>query len=109
MGAPWERRPVAARRFLIEVDLVCADDMGDESLAYSLTQLATAGLHGMVTAIRSVRLDGQLFQADGSQTDARSIRPPPDPRLSIALRQIEELSSMLRSMNVSERPVEAVA
>lgn len=109
MGRPWERRPVAAHRFGIEVELVCADDMGTGALAHALTQLSTAGLHGMVARIRSVVLDGIEYEANDALVDF-DVRPPPDPKLDAVLREAERLVASLRTMaSRQDRSIEAVA
>lgn len=95
----WARRPLAAHTFSIELDLVCADDLDHDTLVHSLTQLATAGLHGMVASITSVVLDGGIEEVFEGVMDASCVRPPPDARLQTVLSELERATALLRSIS----------
>jgi hypothetical protein len=103
----YERRPLRSCRFGIEVDLVCAGDIDPTTLAGNLVRLSTAGLYGMVSDIRRVVIDGKDFPTLSTSTG--NLRPPPDARFEVALREAEQLVSLLRSALGRERVVEAVA
>lgn len=103
-----ERRPVRPCRFTLCVDLVTAADFDRDTVGRLLTQLATAGLMGMVTLIRSVELDGVPVAAEMTEPDPRvsMLRPPPDERIFKALRELEQ---GLESLKNVVHPHQAVA
>lgn len=106
------RRPLAAHVFSIEVELVTAADLGTDTLANVLTQLTTAGLHGMVSRIVSVALDGAAVLSDDAVNDpalVRRVRPPPDPKVDSAIRQVEEALRVLKATNREDHLAEVVA
>lgn len=112
MGKAWARRPLGLHRFRIEVDLLCADDLETDVLVRALVQLSTAGLHGMVSDIRSVELDGKQRWSEPGLVPpevVRNLRPPPDARIGSVLRELESVVNTLRSMVPEARRSEAVA
>lgn len=104
------KRPLAAHRLLIEVDLVTVDDLGHETLVNSLTQLALAGLHGMVSSLVRVCLDGVDETPDMTiSPSAGAVRPPPDPRVDVVRRDLEKAVALLRSIDRIAEPVPLAA
>lgn len=108
MSGRTGKRPLAAHRFEIVVDLVTAGDIDDESLASTLVQLSTAGLYGMVSEVVSASLDGIVRQGTEGAPDAefvRTIRPPSDPRISQAIRELDATMASLKAVMGEERIV----
>lgn len=102
-------RPRHAHSFTISLELITAGDFPRPVLARLLTQLATAGLHNMVSAVRSVELDGAPAAAELCEPDPRvkMLHPPTDERIIKAIHQLETGLQALRSM--VDYPSEAVA
>ena len=104
MEARSGRRPLAAHRFLIELELVTAGDIDQDSLVSTLTQLSTAGLHGMVSEVRRVVLDGTEHVSTPDivpPATVQRVRPPVDPKVKRIARELEEIADVLRSLGVT--------
>lgn len=101
----YERRPLAVHTLAVELELVTAADIDRATLVRALTQLATAGLYGMVSRVLHVSLDGASEHPDVSvvlPAAADIVRPPPDPRLTTALVEVERLGALLRLIQTPE-------
>jgi hypothetical protein len=96
-------RPLGRQRFLVELDLLTAGDLEAGPLARMLLGLATAGLHGLVVGVVRMELNGCAYALEGPK-GAMSLHPPPDERVSEALRDLERVIR-----NLSAIPRAAVA
>lgn len=98
------QRPLAAHRFAIEVDLVTAADLDEQTLVRVLTQLATAGLHRMLRNVCHVALDGTEHPAgteDEGLAEADVVRrllPPADERIGGAVGDLDRAIGVLRQV-----------
>jgi len=102
------RRTLHAHTFCLVVELVTAGDIDLPVLALTLTQLATAGLAGMVASITKASLDGQDYEPSQGSPDksiVRSLRPPPDERLTVAIRNIEKALDHAKDILYGSRSV----
>ncbi len=84
-------------RILTEYRLTVSADMPQDDLVRNLVMLAEAGLQGMVTETLRFEVDGEPIgdiETSGSP-DPTPLRPPTDPRIETAARELRVLSRKL--------------
>lgn len=86
-----------AIRLLAEYRLIVSAELPRDHLERNLAMLAQAGLHGMVSELLRFEINGQpcLDIEPAERPDPTPLRPPPDPRVGQAARELRKLSRML--------------
>lgn len=84
-------------RLLTEYRLVVSAGIPRDDLVANLAMLAQAGLHGMVTEGLRFEINGRSFSdvPGFHRPDAALLRPPTDPRIETAARELRKLSRRL--------------
>lgn len=89
-----------AIRLLAEYRLVVSAELPKDHLVGNLAMLAQAGLHGMVTETLRFEINGKsVTDAEPEESPpATPLRPPPDPRVGQAARELRKLTRMLEDV-----------
>lgn len=82
-------------RLLTEYRLVVSADMPRDDLIRNLAMLAQAGLHEMVTETLRFEVDGESVGEVETSGSPTPLRPPTDPRIESAARELRLLSRRL--------------